>query len=190
MTALSRDVVIGTRHSSQAGRLPDPALPNNVLAPFWTDLNPGAGGAVRIGILTDGVNDWIIIEWEAVREYSSAKTASFQIWIGVDGNTPVGTDVSYAFGPIQGNGDGGFLTVGAENVNGTRGQNTYVDGVGTLPAQGTELVVSSAAGTAGTRSIAFDARGASAGPWTNCVSMTSAAFDGTSVRCVNGTVTP
>ena len=170
--------------------LPDPAVPNNVLAPFWTDLNPAYGGAIRVGTLTDGVNDWIVIDWEGVREFNSAKTASFQIWIGVDGNTPANRALSFDYGPIQGNGEGGFLTVGAENVNGTRGQNTYVDGVGTLPTEGTGLVVSSAAGTAGTRTIAFAATGASTGPWTNCVSMTSAAFDGTSVRCINGTVTP
>ena len=31
---------------------PNPARPNNVLAPFWTDLNPAAGGAIRIATLT------------------------------------------------------------------------------------------------------------------------------------------
>ncbi len=43
--------------------LPDPTPPNNVLAPFWTDLNPGAGGRMLLNVLTDGVNDWIVIEW-------------------------------------------------------------------------------------------------------------------------------
>jgi hypothetical protein len=33
-------------------------------------------------------------------------------------------------------GDGGFLTVGAENADGTKGDMLYFDGVGTLPAAG------------------------------------------------------
>ncbi|RQP09929.1 MAG: hypothetical protein EAS51_10135 [Microbacteriaceae bacterium] len=28
---------------------PDPATPNNVIAPFWTDLNPADGGGIRVG---------------------------------------------------------------------------------------------------------------------------------------------
>ena len=99
--------------------------------------------------------------------------------------------MSYAFGPIRGNGDGGFLTVGRGEQSTGRGARTqYVDGVGTLPTEGTQLVVSSAAGHRGHAHHRLRRQGATAGPWTNCVSMTSAAFDGTSVRCVNGTVTP
>lgn len=36
--------------------LPDPARPNNVIAPFWTDLDPAAGGALRIALLSSGPN--------------------------------------------------------------------------------------------------------------------------------------
>ena len=169
---------------------PDPTRPNNVLAPFWTDLNPAAGGALRVGTLTDGADTWIVLDWAGVREFSLARTATFEVWIGVDGDAHPGTDVSYAFGTIQGNGDGGFLTVGAENNSGSRGQNTYVNGQGTLPSAGTQLVVGSTAGVPGSHTVAFDAKGLTSGPWTNCAEMTSAAFDGTSVRCTSGTVTP
>ena len=66
--------------------LPDPNRPNNVLAPFWTDLNPGASGAIRVGMLTDGVNNWIVVDFDGVREYSSpGKTHQFEIWIGING---------------------------------------------------------------------------------------------------------
>ena len=68
--------------------LPNPTAPNNVLAPFWTDLDPGAAGSFRITVLTDGVSSWIVIEFNGVREYSTAsKTVSFQMWIRT-GNTP------------------------------------------------------------------------------------------------------
>lgn len=122
--------------------LPDPLRPNNVLAPFWTDLNPGAAGAVRIGTLTDGTDTWIVVDWEAVREFSAAsKTHSFQVWIGINSDAHPDEDVSYAYGAQTGNGDGGFLTVGVENWNATSGAMTYVDGSGSLPVNGTQLRV-------------------------------------------------
>jgi len=165
--------------------LPDPARPNNVLAPFWTDLKPAAGGALRIGILTDGVNRWLVLDWEAVREYSSARANSFQIWIGVNGVE----DISYAYGPLQGNGDLGFLTVGAENLFGNRGDNYYVDGVGTLPVEGAELVVSTTPATPGeTRVISFSAVGSRKGAWQNCASLSSDSFQGLNLACVDGQV--
>ncbi len=91
--------------------LPNPALPNNVLAPFWTDLNPAAGGALRIASLTDGVSSWLVLDWEAVKEYSASLYNSFQIWILLGAVE----DISFTYGELQGNGDIGFLTVGAEN---------------------------------------------------------------------------
>ncbi len=45
--------------------LPNAAAPNNVLAPFWTDLNPAAAGGVRVGILSDGADSWIVVDWAA-----------------------------------------------------------------------------------------------------------------------------
>ncbi len=166
--------------------LPNAAQPNNVLAPFWTDLNPGAAGAMRIGTLTDGVNTWLVMEWEGVREYSAARLASFQVWIGLGG----AQDITYTYGTIQGNGDGGYLTVGAENRLGNRGANYYVNGAGTLPANGTELRVTSTPGTAGeSRTITFSAKGKNKGDWTNCAQMTSNAYFGTQTACVSGTVT-
>jgi subtilisin family serine protease len=168
--------------------LPNPIAPNNVLAPFWTDLNPGSGGAMRIGTLTDGVTTWLVLEWDAVREYSSAaRTHSFQIWIQL-GTTE---DVTFTYGPNTGNGDGGFATVGVENRAGNRGQNVYVDGVGTLPANGTELRVTGTPGVASSLTVAFDARaGDTPAAWKNCASLTSSGFVGTSVSCVSGAIVP
>jgi hypothetical protein len=61
---------------------PDAGRPNNVLAPYWTDLDPGSGGSVSIGSRTDGVNTWTILEWNAVPVYGRpADAQSFQIWI-------------------------------------------------------------------------------------------------------------
>lgn len=120
---------------------PDATVPNNVLAPFWTDLNPEAGGTLTIGELTDGTDTWIVLDWEAVSEFSITNQNSFEIWIGINSDTNPAEDISYAYGTIQGSGNGGFLSVGAENKTGTRGQNYYHDGSGTLPANGTQLRV-------------------------------------------------
>ena len=167
--------------------LPDPNAPNNVLAPFWTDLNASAG-AMRIGSLTDGVSSWLVLEWEGVPEYSNAaRTHSFQVWI----QTGATEDITFAYGPNTGNGDGGFLTVGAENRAGNRGQNWYLDGAGTLPSSGTELVVTGTPGSVSSLQVSFDAKaGDKPAPWTNCASLTSSGFIGTSVSCVSGSIVP
>ncbi len=171
--------------------LPDPVAPNNVLAPFWTDLNPAEGGTLRLGTLTDGQDSWIVAEWNAVQEFSTAaNTHSFQIWIGYAADAHPGQDISMAYGPNTGNGDGGFATTGAENKFGNRGANYYYDGSGTLPVAGTELVVSSVPGVPGeTHTITFDATGSKVGNWVNTAKMTGDLFQGTSTASFAGKVT-
>ncbi len=165
---------------------PDPTPPNNVIAPFWTDLNPGVGGAVRIGVLSDGTHSWIVVDWNAVKEFSTAKTDTFEVWLGISGVE----DNSIAYGPVGGNGDNGLLTVGAENSFGNRGANYYYNGTGTLPANGTQLVVTGIPGLAGgTHTITFKATGITYGKWVNYAQMTSNIFQGVSVAAFAGEVT-
>ena len=54
---------------------PDPTAPNNVLAPFWTDLNPSAGGNLYAAILSDSTSDnaWIVLEWAEVPNFSDGR---------------------------------------------------------------------------------------------------------------------
>lgn len=164
--------------------LPDPARPNNVLAPFWTDLNPVFGGELRAAYLTDGVNDWLILDWEAVSNYGDGELNSFQIWIGVNGVE----DISFTYGDVS-DGDGGWLTVGAENVYGNSGENWYVDGSGTLVSAGDEVRVTSVPGTPGeTHVITFTAKGKRTGEWQNCAEMTGDTFFGTNIACFSGEV--
>ena len=47
---------------------------------------------------------------------------------------------SFTYGPV-GDGDSGYLTVGAENAYGNSGQNWYVDGTGTLVTADDEVRV-------------------------------------------------
>ena len=111
--------------------LPDANPPNNVLAPFWTDLNPEAGGHVLINFLGDGTNSWMVIEYNQVPNFSNAaEVNTFQVWIGINGVE----DISFTYGTDITGGDGGYLTVGAENRYGNSGGMVYFDGDGVAPA--------------------------------------------------------
>lgn len=113
---------------------PDTARPNNVLAPFWTDLNPDLGGTVWIELLTDGFDSWTVVEWEAVPNASNpAQKNTAQVWIGWNTDTNPAEDISFTYAAVTG-GNGGKLTVGAENDLGSSGDRTYFNGSGTSPA--------------------------------------------------------
>lgn len=96
--------------------IPNAARPNNVIAPYWTDLNPAAGGAVRIGRLSDGVTSWLVADWNGVPAYGSTMTNSFQVWIQL-GTTEA---VWMSYGALGG-ANGQDLVSGAENRDGTSG---------------------------------------------------------------------
>lgn len=164
---------------------PDPTPPNNVLAPFWTDLNLGAGGAMRVAVLTNGTQNWLVLDWETAPNFSDGETNSFQIWIGQNGVE----DISFTYGPNLSDGDLGFLTVGAENSFGNAGSSFYVNGEGTLPTPATQLVVVSTAGAPGqTQVITFQARGIQRTRWQNCARLTSNIFQGINISCASGRV--
>lgn len=169
--------------------LPDPAAPNNILCPFWTDLNPGAAGRVLINILTDGVNTWVVVEWEAVPNYGDGAINTTQVWLGLGSEE----DISFVYGPAISDGDGGYLTVGAENRFGNSGAMVYFDGVGDPPApsfpepDNYEVAIFSTPGAPGeTHTITFRAEGKKHGKWTNCARMTGDIFDGVNAACASG----
>ena len=113
---------------------PNTARPNNVLAPFWTDLNPDAGGNVWIELLTDGFDSWTVVEWQAVPNAGNpAEANTAQVWIGWNTDFDPSEDISFAYATVTA-GAGGNLTVGAENDLGSSGDTTYFNGSGTPPA--------------------------------------------------------
>ncbi|MDG4828041.1 S8 family serine peptidase [Solwaraspora sp. WMMD1047] len=109
--------------------IPDPSRPNNVLAPFWTDLNGTGAQGIRIGTLTDGVDTWLVVEWN-VFVYGTTSNRTFQVWIGVNGTE----DIAYAYNPaaLPALPAAQATVVGAENVNGTGGDQLPA---GTAPTQ-------------------------------------------------------
>jgi hypothetical protein len=120
--------------------LPSASAPANILAPFWTDLNPSFGGLVRVGVLTDGIDRWIVVDWEGVRNFVGGAPNSFQIWIGESGDANPGEDITFAYGEVTA-GSQGLLTVGAQDASRTVGDTYYFNGVGTGPTNGTQLRV-------------------------------------------------
>lgn len=168
--------------------LPDPSQPNNVLAPFWTDLNPENGGDIFIGVLRGGDLRWLVIEWSAIQNFGDGEANSFQIWIGLNGEQ----DVTFTYGDVS-DGDGGFLTVGAENDSGTSGATTYFDGAGTAPAAGDELRVGAIPGqSGGVLEITYDVIGRRWGPFqlsgvASSAALASDVTDTVSGRVVNPT---
>ena len=112
--------------------LPNTKPPNHVLAPFWTDLNPGAGGAVYMELLTDGFDSWIVVEWQDVPNFGSGELNTAQVWIGWNTDTNPAEVISFTYASVSA-GDGGFLTVGAENDLGSSGDTTYFNGAGQPP---------------------------------------------------------
>jgi len=181
----------GSDNSISNQQFPNANRPNNVIAPFWTDLWPSAGGSMRIGVLTDGSNDWIVLDWNAVREFSTpGNTHSMEIWLGVrDDASPV-EDNTYTYGPTTGGGDGGFVTEGAENKFGNSGTTVFFNGTGTAPANGQQYAITASAPAVTTKTITLNALGQLLGTWRNCATMTADIFVGTSVACINGDVHP
>jgi hypothetical protein len=177
---------------------PNTARPNNTLGAFWTDLDGSAGGSyyaylVGFGPCSNPANAcWLILEWENAPNWSNnSQRNTFQIWIGLNGVE----DITYSYGPVLSSGDGGFVTVGAENAFGNRGANIYSnDGfgpiIGTIPtANSNDVYIETTPGAPGqTVTIGFRAQGVRVGRWTNYAELTSPAFFGTYIDPFSGEV--
>lgn len=113
--------------------LPDPALPNNVIAPFWTDFEVGGepGGAVYYNIVFDGVDDWLVWEWHEVYLWGQpdGPRYSFSVWIKLESDEIYFNYLDIPVVP-------GFVTVGIEDVAGVAGTSAYFNGTGTPPNTG------------------------------------------------------
>jgi len=143
---------------------PDPTRPNNVLAPYWTDLNPATGGAVRAGTLTDGVTTWFIVDWEAVDTFGQpASASSFQIWIQLGATE----GAWFTYGALSAPSSDG-LTVGAENRDGTSGVN-----LGAAPTAVDYTITTSPPAPGGSVTITYDALAKAAGTYDIVANMTT-----------------
>ncbi len=101
--------------------LPAVGAPNNVVAPMWTDLNLDEGGDWFLAGVTDGVNDYTVIQWTDVPHFDTGTDLyTFQIWI-VDG-----TDiVFFKYDTLPAGVATHNTEIGIENTTGTAGDTYY-----------------------------------------------------------------
>lgn len=142
----------GVASSFANQQLPDSSPPNNILAPFWRDLNLCAGGNWFVVTLNAGPFQWTVYEWQDVPHFGSADSATFQIWVATNASPDAGQQY-YTYARLDNTGVG--ATVGAENATGTIGDSYFYNGAGTAPVVGTDLTVSQSAG--GTATFTFQA---------------------------------
>jgi hypothetical protein len=176
----------------QPQTFPNSARPNNVVAPLWNDLNPPAGGAIRITTLTDGAQTWLVVDYAGVKNFSNATTHTFELWFrlasGSAGTGPSSEQVTITYGagntsaPDPGSGGNS----GAENRTGTSGVNLTPP-----PANGTEWRVNTSPPTAGgVVTFTYNAFADTPKTYTSTASMTSSVTPGTAVAVQTLTVTP
>ncbi len=174
---------------------PDEAIPNNVIAPLWTDLNPEIGGNLYAALLFRDEQSWAVFEWENVPAYSAAETKpycvqscndtyTFQVWLKT--NTPE-QDITFVYDHMDSEGATTDTNVGAENMNGTIGGNYPA-----IPVSDAQVSVFHSPGIAGeSHEITYTAEPLYPEPWFGCaqIKVKMSDFNGISYACANGTVT-
>src|SRR5690606_34639609 len=94
---------------------PDPARPNNLLAPMWTDLDGTDADGIYVAVLTDGTSEWIVVQ-HRLEVAGSDIHEVFQTWIGVSDDGSPAQDTGFAYDPDNPPVDPGLdFLVGAEN---------------------------------------------------------------------------
>lgn len=181
-----------------APAMPDPTRPNNVLAPYWTDLNPGAGGEIYFAELDFGGGFvYLVIEWHQVPVYGTTNERTFQIWIA-ESSAP--EDISFEYcvapngasypadgcddvAPLQlGPGAPDGLLVGAENRDGTSAKT--IGPLNTQPFNSGYVVDAGAPTAGGTMTIDYDAFGKKTGTFDVKATLTSDVTQGTDYQIV------
>ncbi len=155
-------------------QLPDPARPNNILAPFWTDLDGTGAPGIYATQLTDGVNDWIVVEWQ-VNVWGTTSNRHFQVWIGINGTQ----DITFAYDPtaLPTDPNGQPYLIGVENEPGTGGGQLPA---GSVPTQDLR-VTSTDPLPGGTAIYTVKVRGLLPGNGRVTTSLTSSVVPGTTV---------
>jgi subtilisin family serine protease/PKD repeat protein len=103
-------ITFGSPNTSWSGPIPNPAVPNNAIYAFSTDLNPANGtqGVVYTQYID---NRYFIVEWHQVQHYPSGSPETFEIILDLDTGNVI---IQY-----QGVSDPSGVVSGVENSTGT-----------------------------------------------------------------------
>ena len=91
--------------------IPDPFPPNDFIAPFWSDLDPAAGGTVSY--YHDVAGERFIVQYDGVPDFWEVGAHTFQAVLDPSG--------SVLFQYLDMEGDGSIATVGIEDAAGATG---------------------------------------------------------------------
>ena len=98
--------------------IPDSNNPNDLIAPFWDDLNPSLGGSIYYHY--DAVEEQFIVQYEGVPHYSFGGSFTFEAILEPDGS------ILYQYNSLSGSNS---ATIGIENADGSEGvEVSYNDG--------------------------------------------------------------
>ncbi len=169
--------------------MPDPSAPNNVLAPYWTDLDPSAGGDLYIGETAC----FLIFQWHRIPIAGTITTRTFQVWIiksDCADQQNAGDDyITFEYDPgDNGQGAPGVpLNVGAEDAAGLTAAQLGIDGT---PGNSGYRVETGAGGAGGLRTITYDIVGKKVGTYRVAATVTSGVSAGTVKKVVSIRVRP
>ncbi|MEO8625921.1 MAG: S8 family serine peptidase [Candidatus Limnocylindrales bacterium] len=178
--------------------MPDPTRPNNVLAPYWTDLDAGSGGDIYFALVNFGGGVYYyVIEWHQVPVYGTANERTFQVWLGAGG---AGEDIAFEYCvapnaesyPADGCDDTASLpvgpgapdglVVGAENRDGTSA--ATIGPMDTQPYNDGYVVHAGSPTAGGIMTIDYDAFGKKTGKFDVKATLTSDVTQGTDFQIV------
>lgn len=94
---------------------PSTNAPNDVVACFWEDLNPGAGGFIRYKTVGTAPSRVFVVEYNNVPHYGSTSVNVFQTQLHENG------EAHCALATVTNNADGVSTASGTENAAGTAG---------------------------------------------------------------------
>ncbi len=100
------------------GILPSPTAPNGVIAGWWEDLNPGAGGTIHYQTLGAAPHRYMVVQFTNVPHFGGGNLVTMQ-WKLFEGSNNI--EVHYQAAPS----DGGTHSAGIENESGTIGLQYY-----------------------------------------------------------------
>ncbi|MBI2948542.1 MAG: S8 family serine peptidase [Verrucomicrobia bacterium] len=145
--------------------LPSPSLPNAVICPWWDDLNPPAGGRVRIGTVGTAPSRRTVVSWVNVSHKERSDYAfTFQVVLSEGSN-----EILFQYLQVQASrsrGAGKTATVGIENETGSVARRYSFDGSTLLRNnQAILFVPSSTGGIVVTPAVALNSSGLVGGPF-------------------------
>ena len=90
--------------------MPTSAAPNNIIAPFWDDLNPAAAGTIYTRY--DEAENRFIVQYDDVEKFFTTETYTFQVILYADGS------MRFQYESVD---VGDSATIGVENADGSDG---------------------------------------------------------------------